>query len=124
MRDQFRNARNTTAAFDSSPSRRKSACAKQCTQTASSAGDRSGNGLRRGSQYGLTWDMVDWKSRLLNIPRTKNGEAVHVPLNDAALAALKTVFERSDGRGGYSDQVRLVNHSKIRGTGLMTRLRN
>ncbi|HVB55219.1 MAG TPA: hypothetical protein VNE63_02145 [Candidatus Acidoferrales bacterium] len=32
-------------------------------------------GLRKGSQYGLTWDMVDWKSRLLNIPRTKNGEA-------------------------------------------------
>ena len=56
-------------------------------------------GLRKGSQYGLTWDMVDWKSRLLNIPRTKNGEAAHVPLNDAALAALKTVFERSDGRG-------------------------
>jgi hypothetical protein len=29
-------------------------------------------GLRKGSQYGLTWDMVDWKSRMLNIPRTKN----------------------------------------------------
>jgi hypothetical protein len=29
-------------------------------------------GLRKGSQYGLTWDMVDRKSRMLNIPRTKN----------------------------------------------------
>jgi integrase len=56
-------------------------------------------GLRKGSQYGLTWDMVDWKSRMLNIPRTKSEEAVRVPLNDAALAALKTVFERGDGRG-------------------------
>jgi integrase len=56
-------------------------------------------GLRKGSQYGLTWDMVDWKSRMLNISRTKNEEAVHVPLNDAALAALKTVFERGSGRG-------------------------
>lgn len=56
-------------------------------------------GLRKGSQYGLTWDMVDWKSRMLNISRTKNDEAVHVPLNDAALAALKTVFERGDGCG-------------------------
>jgi integrase len=56
-------------------------------------------GLRKGSQYGLTWDMVDWKSRMLNISRTKNDEAAHVPLNDAALAALKTVFERGDGRG-------------------------
>ena len=56
-------------------------------------------GLRKGSQYGLTWDMVDWKSRMLNISRTKNDEAVHVPLNDAALAALKTVFKRGSGRG-------------------------
>ena len=56
-------------------------------------------GLRKGSQYGLTWDMVDWKSRMLNISRTKNDEAVHAPLTDAALAALKTVFERGDGRG-------------------------
>jgi integrase len=56
-------------------------------------------GLRKGSQYGLTWDMVNWKSRMLNISRTKNDEAVHVPLNDAALAALKTVFERGSGRG-------------------------
>jgi site-specific recombinase XerD len=36
---------------------------------------------------------------MLNISRTKNDEAVHVPLNDAALAALKTVFERGSGRG-------------------------
>jgi site-specific recombinase XerD len=56
-------------------------------------------GLRKGSQYGLTWDMVDLKSRMLNISRTKNDEAVHVPLNDAALAALNTVFERGNGRG-------------------------
>jgi hypothetical protein len=25
-------------------------------------------GIRKGSQYGLTWDMVDWKSRELHIP--------------------------------------------------------
>ena len=56
-------------------------------------------GLRKGSQYALTWDMIDWKSRMLSISRTKNDEAVHVPLNDTALAALKTVFERGDGRG-------------------------
>ncbi|MHB8539895.1 MAG: site-specific integrase [Candidatus Acidiferrales bacterium] len=56
-------------------------------------------GLRKGSQYGLTWDMVDWKSRMLNISRTKNDEAMHLSLNDAALAALKTVSDRGDGRG-------------------------
>jgi integrase len=56
-------------------------------------------GLRKGSHYGLTLDMIDWKSWMLNISRTKNDEAVHVPLNDAALAALKTAFERGDGGG-------------------------
>ena len=27
-------------------------------------------GLQKGSQHGLTWDMVDCKSRMLNISRT------------------------------------------------------
>jgi integrase len=56
-------------------------------------------GIRKGSQYGLTWDMIDWKSRELHIPRTKNEEPLHVPLNDAAIAALKVVFARGDGTG-------------------------
>jgi integrase len=55
-------------------------------------------GLRKGSQYGLTWDMVDWKSRELHIPRTKNEEPLHVPLNDAAISALKAVFESGVGK--------------------------
>src|SRR5262249_17670946 len=56
-------------------------------------------GLRKGSQYALTWDMVDWKSRELHIPRTKNEEPLHLPLNDAAMGALKVVFEAGDGKG-------------------------
>jgi integrase len=56
-------------------------------------------GIRKGSQYGLTWDMVDWKGRMLHIPRTKNEEPVHVPLNDAAVAALQVVRARGEGRG-------------------------
>lgn len=56
-------------------------------------------GLRKGSQYGLTWDMVDWNGRMLKIPRTKNEEPIHVPLNDAAVAALRVVHDRGDGRG-------------------------
>jgi integrase len=58
--------------------------------------------LRKGSQYGLTWDMVDWKSRELHIPRTQNEEPLHVPLNDAAISALKTV-----SRGGMEKDVSL-----------------
>ena len=56
-------------------------------------------GIRKGSQYGLTWDMVDWKGRMLNIPRTKNEEPLHVPLNDVAIAALKVVHWCGGRRG-------------------------
>jgi integrase len=56
-------------------------------------------GIRKGSQYGLTWDMVDFKGRMLNIPRTKNEEPLHVPLNDNAIAALRVLEDRGDGRG-------------------------
>jgi len=43
--------------------------------------------------------MVDWEGRMLNIPTSKNGEPLHVPLNAAALAALKLVYQRGDGTG-------------------------
>jgi integrase len=43
--------------------------------------------------------MIDWKSRELHISRTKNEEPLHVPLNDAAVAALKVVLETGDGKG-------------------------
>src|SRR5216683_1941580 len=56
-------------------------------------------GLRKGSQYSLTWDMVDFRGRMLNIPRTKNEEPIHVPLNDAAVAALRVVHSRGEGKG-------------------------
>jgi integrase len=36
---------------------------------------------------------------MLNIQRTKNEEPIHVPLNDAAVAALRVVHDRGDGRG-------------------------
>jgi integrase len=55
-------------------------------------------GLRKGSMYGLTWEMVDWSGRMLDIPRTKNEEPIHVPLNDAAIAALRVVHARADGK--------------------------
>jgi integrase len=63
-------------------------------------------GLRKGSQYSLTWDMVDFGGRMLNIPRTKNEEPIHVPLNDAAVAALRVVHDRGDGRGRVFQSVK------------------
>jgi site-specific recombinase XerD len=56
--------------------------------------------IRKGSQYSLTWDMVDFKGRMLNSPRTKNEEEpIHVPLNDVAIAALKLVYGQGGRRG-------------------------
>ena len=45
-------------------------------------------GLRLGELYGLTWENANESRRVLTIPRSKNGETRHVPLNSAALAAL------------------------------------
>ena len=63
-------------------------------------------GLRKGSQYSLTWDMVDFTGRMLNVPRTKNEESIHVPLNDAAVAALRVVHNRGEGRGRVFQSVK------------------
>lgn len=38
-------------------------------------------GLRKAEFLGLCWGHVDFKAGVLTIPRTKNGEARHVPMN-------------------------------------------
>ena len=48
-------------------------------------------GLRLGSQYGATYEMIDWTRNVLDIPRTKNDDPVHVPLNSNALAAMRSL---------------------------------
>jgi integrase len=78
-------------------------------------------GLRKGSQYSLTWDMVDFSGRMLNIPRTKNEEPIHVPLNDAAVAALRVVHDGAMAEGVCSSRPRPANRSKTGDTGLTTR---
>ncbi len=54
-------------------------------------------GLRQGSEYSLIWDMVDWHGRMIHVPRTKNEESLHVPLNHAALLALRGHAGESNG---------------------------
>jgi integrase len=56
-------------------------------------------GLRMGSMYLLTWEMLDWDGRMLNIPISKNGERLHIPLNNAAMAALRAVYQRGQKSG-------------------------
>ena len=56
-------------------------------------------GLRLGEMYGLTWENVNLACRVLTIPRSKNGETRHVPLNSTALAALERLGAQGDGSG-------------------------
>jgi integrase len=54
-------------------------------------------GLRRSEQYRLTWDCVDFERRQLTVQRSKNGETRYIPLNDAAIAALRVAETYKDG---------------------------
>ncbi len=56
-------------------------------------------GLRLGELYGMEWENVNLARRVLTIPRPKNGEMRHVPLNGPALAALGELMKGSDGIG-------------------------
>lgn len=53
--------------------------------------------MRRGEQYGLTWDCVDFDRKVLTIARSKHGQTRHVFLNESAIAALRTVQEMKNG---------------------------
>ena len=54
-------------------------------------------GLRMSEQYRLRWQDVSLNRRILTVPRSKNGAARHVPLNQAALGALKALREKGNG---------------------------
>ena len=55
--------------------------------------------MRLGEMYALTWENVNQSRRVLTIPRSKNGEMRHVPINSTALAALDDLRKRGDGTG-------------------------
>src|SRR5208282_4994548 len=56
-------------------------------------------GLRLSNQYGATYEMIDWTQKALDVPLTKNGQPVHVPLNDAVLAAIRSLPSWRERRG-------------------------
>ena len=56
-------------------------------------------GMRLSEMYSLTWENVNTSRKVLTIPRSKNGETRHVPLNATALSALAELRKRSDGTG-------------------------
>jgi len=54
--------------------------------------------MRRGELLGLTHDDIDRKRGVAHLPKTKNGSPRDVPLSPRALAAIKTLPRRLDGR--------------------------
>jgi integrase len=56
-------------------------------------------GLRCGEQYSLTWDDIDFGTRLLTVSQTKNNEIRHIPLNTAAMVAVTELYRNSSGKG-------------------------
>jgi len=48
-------------------------------------------GLRLSSQHSATYGMIDWTRNVLDVPRTKNDEPVHVPLNRDVLVAIRSL---------------------------------
>ena len=51
-------------------------------------------GLRRGEQFGLRWEHVDFAVGIITIPRSKSGQARRVPMNDTARDILRNLPSR------------------------------
>jgi len=49
------------------------------------------SGMRRNEILSLRASSIDWQNRIANLEKTKNGEPAHVPLNDTAVAALRSL---------------------------------
>ena len=52
-------------------------------------------GMRRGEQYQLRWENIDFSNGIITIPRSKHGEARYIQINSTARAALLQLKERS-----------------------------
>jgi hypothetical protein len=66
-------------------------------------------GLRLSSQYTATYEMLDLTRNVLDIPRTKNDEPVHTPLNANVLAALRSLPSWAEKKGPIFRSMRHPN---------------
>ena len=51
-------------------------------------------GLRRGEQFALEWEHVDFSTGLLTVPRSKSGELRRVPMNDVVREVFRALPSR------------------------------
>jgi integrase len=66
-------------------------------------------GMRRSELYSLEWDRVDLERRQLHLLKTKNGTARVVILTEAAVSAIKELWEH---RSSTSPQVCLTRYGE------------
>ena len=71
-------------------------------------------GHNNGSQYELTRYMLNWFSRTLHIPRTKNEAAIHVPLSNSALPAPDAILGVENASAVSSSCGRIVRELGLR----------
>jgi len=69
-------------------------------------------GMRLSEQYRLEWDYVDFENGILTVATSKTGEGRHIPLNDAALAALRALQKKKVGNYVF---LRAPGHGAERG---------
>ena len=56
-------------------------------------------GLRLSSQYTATYEMLDLTRNELDLPRSKNDQPIHAPLNASVLAALRSLPSWAEKKG-------------------------
>lgn len=51
--------------------------------------------MRAGEQFPMKWNQIDWERQIFSIPKTKNGDARHIPLHAVALAAFNALKKKN-----------------------------
>ena len=51
-------------------------------------------GMRKSEIFGLTWDRVDFRNRIILLDKTKNGERREIPINNTLFQALSGIVKR------------------------------
>ena len=72
--------------------------------------------MRASEQFSLRWPQIDSDRCILTLPRTKNGNPRHVPLNAVAMEALQTLKQQHEELNADSPWVFLNDDGeKLRG---------
>ena len=73
-------------------------------------------GVRASEQFSLRWSQIDWQRRILSLPRTKNGNPRHIPLNMIAMEAVRNLKKHHEDENPDSPWVFLnEDGEKLRG---------